>query len=146
MAAVVVAENGRGRYQQEITVGQHRLIADEPASLGGADAGPAPYDLLLAALGACTAMTLRMYAERKGIALDRISVALDHAKVDRDGTRRDRIERTITLDGELSGEQRERLLEIANKCPVHRSLAQAFELACALDAEDALADCNSPAF
>lgn len=124
--SVVVAENGQGRYQQAVTVGQHRLIADEPLSMGGGDAGPAPFDLVMAGLGACTAMTLRMYAERKGLALTHLSVALSHAKVEVDGVVRDRIERTITLAGELTPEQRQRLLEIANKCPVHRALTQSF--------------------
>ena len=73
---VVVAENGSGRYQQAITVGQHQLIADEPESLGGNDAGPAPFDLLMAGLGACTSITLRMYAERKALNLTQVSVAL----------------------------------------------------------------------
>lgn len=119
---VVVAENGKGRYQQAITAGQHQLIADEPASMGGADAGPAPFDFIMSGLGACTSMTLRMYAERKGLALTRVSVALSHEKVEIDGVTRDRINRSITLEGELNDDQRQRLLEIANKCPVHRTL------------------------
>ena len=131
---VVVAENGQGRYQQAVTVGQHQLIADEPISVGGADAGPAPFDFIMAGLGACTSMTLRMYAERKGLALTRISVALSHEKIEVDGVSRDRIIRNITLDGELTDEQRQRLLEIANKCPVHRALAHSLILDCALAA------------
>ena len=129
---VVVAENGKGRYQQAVTAGQHQLIADEPASMGGGDAGPAPFDFIMAGLGACTSMTLRMYAERKGLALTRVSVALSHEKVEVDGVMRDRINRTITLEGGLSDEQRQRLLEIANKCPVHRALSQSILLDCAL--------------
>lgn len=121
---VVVAENGQGRYQQEVIVGQHHLIADEPESVGGADAGPAPFDYLMAALGGCTSMTLRMYAERKGWPLTRISVSLNHEKLEVEGSPRDRINRTITLEGELAPEQRQRLLDIANKCPVHRALSQ----------------------
>ena len=124
MAGVIVQENGQGRYQQEVIVGEHRLLADEPVSVGGADAGPAPLDFVMAGLGACTSMTLRMYAERKGIPLTRISVSLGHDKVVIDGVKRDRILRKIRLDGDLSGEQRARLLEIANRCPVHRALAQ----------------------
>ena len=124
MAEVVVRENGQGRYQQEVIIGEHRMLADEPVSVGGADAGPAPLDFVMAGLGACTSMTLRMYAERKGIPLTRISVSLGHDMVVIDGVKRDRILRKITLDGDLSGEQRARLLEIANKCPVHRALAQ----------------------
>lgn len=132
MSEVVVAENGQGRYQQEVLVGQHRLIADEPASMGGADAGPAPFDFLMSGLGACTSMTLRMYAERKGLALTGISVALRHDKIDVDGIARDRITRQITLEGDLLPEQRRRLLEIANRCPVHRALSHSMMLDCAL--------------
>ncbi len=132
MSEVVVAENGQGRYQQEVLVGQHRLIADEPASIGGADAGPAPFDFLMSGLGACTSMTLRMYAERKGLPLTRISVALRHDKIDIDGVARDRITREITLEGELLPEHRRRLLEIANRCPVHRALSHSMMLDCAL--------------
>lgn len=129
---VVVAENGNGRYQQAVTVGQHHLIADEPVSVGGADAGPAPFDLVMAGLGACTSMTLRMYAERKGLALSHVSVALSHQKIEVDGVSRDRIERTISLTGELTADQRQRLLEIANKCPVHRALSQSLVIESAL--------------
>ena len=125
---LTVTENGSGRYQQTIAVGKLRLIADEPAAAGGGDAGPAPYELLLAALGACTSMTLRMYAERKQLPLARVHVALSHQKVDREGARVDHIERIITLDGELSDEHRQRLLEIANKCPVYRTLTSAIAI------------------
>lgn len=122
-ASVTVTENGQGRYQQTVRTGRHTLIADEPVSVGGEDAGPAPFDYLLAALGACTSMTLRMYAEIKQLPLTSISVELKHEKVEVDGkAKQDRIERIITLTGELSREQRSRLLEIANKCPVHRTL------------------------
>jgi len=130
--SVVVAENGQGRYQQAVTVGQHHLIADEPVSVGGADAGPAPFDLIMAGLGACTSMTLRMYAERKGLALTHVSVALRHEKTTVDGVARDHIERTISLTGELTAEQRQRLLEIANKCPVHRALSSSMIIESAL--------------
>jgi putative redox protein len=128
--AVVVRERGSGRFAQEIAAGRHRLTADEPAGYGGDDSGPTPYDLLLAGLGACTTMTLRMYAERKGWPLDRAEVRLTHEKIHardcadcetREG-RIDRIDRRLTLTGDLDGEQRERLLEIADKCPVHRTL------------------------
>ena len=129
---VVVAENGKGRYQQAVAAGQHQLLADEPENLGGADSGPAPFDLVMSGLGACTSITLRMYAERKGLALERVSVALSHDKVDIDGTSRDRISRQITLEGDLNDEQRRRLLEIANKCPVHRLLSQSLVLDCSL--------------
>jgi putative redox protein len=123
-AAVVVSENGNGRYQQTVIAGQHQLLADEPISMGGGDTGPAPFDFIMAGLGACTSMTLRMYAERKGLALTGIQVALTHEKIELDGARRDLIRRNITLKGELSAEVRQRLLEIAEKCPVHKTLTQ----------------------
>lgn len=120
---VVVSENGQGRYQQSVHTGRHTLIADEPTALGGADAGPAPFDYLLTALGACTSMTLRMYADLKKLPLTGVSVELTYEKIEVEGKGKvDRIERTITLTGDLSPEQRTRMLEIANRCPVHRTL------------------------
>jgi putative redox protein len=127
---VVVEETRAGKFTQLIRSGAHLLTADEPVDAGGADTGPGPYDLLLAGLGACTSMTLRMYAEHKGWPLDRVTVELKHQKIHasdcaecetREG-KIDRIERSITLAGPLDGEQRRRLLEIADKCPVHRTL------------------------
>ena len=127
---VVVRETGRGRLQQEVTVGRHRFLADEPIDVGGLDSGPGPYDLLLAALGACTAMTLRLYAERKALPLERVTVVLTHDRIHaadcaecetKEGMI-DRIERAITLRGALDAVQRQRLMEIADKCPVHRTL------------------------
>lgn len=121
---VVVAENGAGRYQQQVTVAAHALIADEPVSMGGNDAGPAPFDYLLTALGACTSMTLRMYAELKQLPLERVSVTLTHEKIEVEGKGKiDRISRRIGLEGNLTLEQRKRMLEIANRCPVHRTLS-----------------------
>ena len=119
---LTVSENGRGPYQQSVSAGRHTLVADEPQAMGGDDAGLAPFDFLLAALGSCTSITLRMYAQRKNLPLTHVSVALTHEKIDVDGQKVDRIERNITLIGELSVEQRERLLEIANKCPMYRTL------------------------
>ncbi|MDX9706376.1 MAG: OsmC family protein [Azospira sp.] len=134
---VVVAENGLGRYQQSVRAGTHLLVADEPAGMGGADAGPAPYDYLLTALGACTSMTLRMYAERKELPLKKVTVTLGHEKVEIEGRGRiDRITRHIALDGELTPEQRERMLEIANRCPVHRTLSGNLEIASSLAPAD----------
>ena len=133
---VVVREAGTGRFAQEIAAGHHALSADEPADYGGDDGGPTPYDLVLAGLGACTSMTVRMYAARKGWPLDRVSVTLAHDKIHaadcadcetRDG-RIDRIERRLALDGELDQAQRARLLEIADKCPVHKTLKGEVEI------------------
>jgi putative redox protein len=127
---VVVRETRNGSFQQEIFAGRHRLLADEPVSVGGTDTGPGPYDLLLAALGACTSMTVRMYADRKALPLERVSVVLAHDKVHaqdcadcetREG-KIDVIEREIDLAGDLDDATRARLLEIAEKCPVHRTL------------------------
>jgi uncharacterized OsmC-like protein/pimeloyl-ACP methyl ester carboxylesterase len=127
---VIVAESGSGRYRQRVKAGRHRGLADEPVSAGGNDEGPSPYELLLSALGACTAMTLRMYAEVKKLPLTRVSVELRHEKIHAAACQEcetkegkiDKIERLITVEGDLSDEQRQRLLEIANKCPVHRTL------------------------
>lgn len=127
---VIVSENGCGRYQQEIVVGHHHLVGDEPLDAGGDDAGPAPFDLLLASLGTCTAMTLRMYAERKGLPLAHIRVALS---LQRDGERR-WIARQISVEGDLSDAQRQRLLEIANRCPLHRALQQPWQIDTMLNA------------
>jgi uncharacterized OsmC-like protein/alpha-beta hydrolase superfamily lysophospholipase len=134
---VTVREAGQGRFQQEITAGVHRLVADEPVASGGADSGPNPYDLLLAALGACTAMTLRLYAERKALPLDRVTVKLRHAKIHaadcaacetKEGMI-DHIERGIVLQGALDADMRARLLDIADKCPVHRTLTNEVDIA-----------------
>jgi uncharacterized OsmC-like protein/alpha-beta hydrolase superfamily lysophospholipase len=133
---VVVRETRQGRFQQEITVGVHRFLADEPVEVGGLDSGPGPYDLLLAGLGACTAMTLRLYAERKALPLERVTVELTHSRVHaadcadcetKEGML-DRIERAIALRGALDAEQRRRLLEIADKCPVHRTLTSEIDI------------------
>lgn len=127
---VTVTEDRLGRYSQDVEVGSHRFKADEPPSVGGEDVGPAPYEWLLAALGACTSMTLRMYAERKELPLERISVRMKHhkrpvAEVPEARTASgavDVIEREITLEGPLEPDVRARMLEIADRCPVHRSL------------------------
>lgn len=128
---VIVAESHEGRWAQVVRAGNHVLRADEPASLKGNDLGPTPYDFLLAGLGACTSMTVRMYAERKGWKLGHVEVLLRHGRVHAEDcaeceTRHgkvDVIQRNIRLEGELDEEQRRRLLEIAEQCPVHRTLS-----------------------
>jgi len=127
---VTVMETGEGAFTQHIRAGSHHLRADEPVAVGGNDSGFTPYDLLLAGLGACTAMTLRMYAGQKKWPLERVTVKLRHDKIHADDcteceTRAgkiDRIEREILLTGNLDDAQRARLKEIADKCPVHRTL------------------------
>jgi uncharacterized OsmC-like protein/alpha/beta superfamily hydrolase len=127
---VTVRETRAAKYQQEIMSGPHRFLADEPVAFGGLDSGPGPYDLLLASLGACTSMTIRIYADRKELPLERVTVRLNHKKVhaedcaeceSKDGMI-DRIDRNITLEGNLDAEARKKLMEIADKCPVHKTL------------------------
>ncbi|HET7490706.1 MAG TPA: bifunctional alpha/beta hydrolase/OsmC family protein [Bradyrhizobium sp.] len=127
---VVVRETRNAKFQQGVSIGPHRLLADEPVAAGGQDTGPAPYDFLLAGLGACTSMTMRLYADRKSLPLERTTVTLRHSKIyaqdcaeceTRTGML-DQIERIISMDGALDAEQRKKLLEIADKCPVHRTL------------------------
>ena len=140
MTVVEVEETLTGRYIQTARTGRHAITADEPVAVGGNDAGPGPYDFLLMALGACTSMTLRMYAERKQLPLQRVHVKLSHRKIHaqdcadcatREG-KVDEITREIELYGDLSAEQRQRLLEIANKCPVHRTLTSEIKVRSAL--------------
>jgi putative redox protein len=127
---VVVRETREGKFTQLIAAGPHVLRADEPLDAGGLDSGPSPYDLLLAGLGACTSMTVRMYADLKQLPLERVTVELRHDKIHaqdcaecetREG-RIDRIERIVRLEGTLDEAARAKLLEIAGKCPVHRTL------------------------
>ncbi len=137
---VEVAETGSGQFAQSVRVGSHILIADEPASVGGDNTGPAPYDYLLAGLGACTSMTLRMYANRKRLPLDKVSVLLSHNKIHADDCadcetkegKIDEIKRDITITGDLTDEQRAKLIEIADKCPVHRTLEREVKVRTAL--------------
>ena len=129
-AGVFVRENGQGRLQQDVAVGHHRFVADEPRSLGGEDGGPSPYDLLAAALGACTTMTIRLYADRKELPLEHVAVRVTHDKIhakdcaDCESTDAmvDRFERHITIQGALDAAQTERVLAISKRCPVHRTL------------------------
>jgi putative redox protein len=127
---VVVRETREGKFTQLVAAGRHIVRADEPVAAGGLDSGMSPYDCLLAGLGACTSMTLRLYADLKGLPLERATVELRHDKIHavdcaecetKDG-KLDLIERVIRLEGALDAAQRAKLLEIANKCPVHRTL------------------------
>jgi uncharacterized OsmC-like protein len=132
----VVVRGSAAGFVQEIHAGAHRLHADEPVSAGGTDTGPSPYDLLLAALGACTSMTVAMYARRKTWPLEEVTVHLRHSRIHaadcaecetKEGML-DRIERDIHLEGPLTIEMRSKLLEIANKCPVHRTLTSEIDI------------------
>lgn len=142
----VVVRTGKKGYQTEIVAGIHRLIADEPIALGGADTGPNPYDYLLTALGACTSMTLRMYADRKEWPLESVVVRLKHKKIhaqdcDQCETKTgslDSIDREIEVHGPLNREQRQRLLEIADRCPVHRTLHSEIHIESSLREETSL--------
>jgi putative redox protein len=135
--AILVAENGIGPLGQTVLAGRHDLSADEPIAAGGRDGGPGPYDYLLVALGACTSMTLRLYANRKAWPLEQVIVRLRHAKIHASDCAEcettegflDRIERDIELVGALDGEQRARLMDIADKCPVHRTLTGEVKIA-----------------
>ena len=121
---------------QEIEAGHHRLRSDEPVAVGGTDTGPTPYDLLLAALGSCTSMTVVMYAQRKQWPLTSITVRLSHSRVhaqecvvcDTEPAMLTVIDRTVQFDGPLTDEQRERLLAVANRCPVHLTLTSTIEI------------------
>jgi len=126
----VVVYGKAGGFTQEIVVGPHQLVADEPKDMGGDDEGPTPYDLLLAGLGSCTSITAAMYAQHKSWPLQDVTVRLQHwrihatdcAECETKEGKIDRIELGIEFAGPLSGEQRSKLLEIAKKCPVHRTL------------------------
>jgi len=127
---VLVAETGEGKFQQRIRIDGHELLADEPEQMGGMNTGPNPYDYLLAGLGACTNMTLRMFAQHKGMELESVRIIMKHEKVhaqdcedcETRGGKLDQITRVIVMEGNLTGDERARLIEIANRCPVHRTL------------------------
>jgi putative redox protein len=140
MSQSVIVESGPSRYGQNIVVGPHVLHADESIEFGGNDAGPNPYELLLAALGACTSMTVGTYAERKKWPLRGVRVSLSHSKVHAEDCVEcdtkvglvDRIELRISFIGDLSEEQKRKLLEIADKCPVHRTLVSQLQIVASL--------------
>jgi putative redox protein len=133
---ISVRETGANKFTQEIKVGDHILVADEPVANGGNDLGPSPYDFLLAALGSCTSMTLRLYANLKKIPLEGVLVKLQYNKIHAQDCENcedkhaliDHIDRQIELKGNLTEEQRKKLLDIANKCPVHRTLTSKIEI------------------
>jgi putative redox protein len=135
MGSVIVRGGGAG-FAQEVSVGRHRLVADEPGDAGGGDAGPGPYDYLLVALGSCTSMTIALYARRKGWPLEGVTVELRHSRVhasdcagcETQEARLDRIDREIALQGALDEAQRARLLAIAERCPVHRTLVAGVDI------------------
>ena len=139
MAEVIVSSVGY--LKQEIRAGRHKIIADEPLEAGGTDEGPGPYELLLGALGACTAMTLQLYARRKQWPLEKVEVSLSHDRLHAQDCEEcltkegkiTRIERYISLTGALSDEQKSRLLEIAQRCPVHRTLTSEISIKDYLD-------------
>ncbi len=131
---ITVADSGDGHFTQKATGKKHVFLSDATLEKGGDDKGPSPYELLLAALGSCTSITIRMYAERKGWPLDKVSVKLTHHKEDDMGNvQLDIITRDIKLEGKLDDEQRARLLEIANKCPIHKTLGNNPRLLSRLD-------------
>ncbi len=133
---LVVVRGAADGFLQEVVAGAHQLLSDEPAAAGGTDRGATPYDLLLAALGSCTSMTVAMYARRKGWPLERVTVRLRHARVHAEDcaacetkdARLTIIDREIVLEGSLGEDQRARLMEIASRCPIHLTLTSTIEI------------------
>jgi len=137
---ITVTETGQGKYQVEARVAGSAFLIDEPVSAGGLGSGPNPYDLLAAALGACTTMTIRLYADHKGWPLSRVKTAVRHSRAGLNA--KDRFELDIAIEGELDPAQRTRILEIAERCPVHLTLVRGSEVAARLmPAEEARAIC-----
>ncbi len=133
----VVVRGGVKGFVQEISAGRHHLIADEPVASGGTDRGPGPYDLLMSALGACMSMTIALFARTKKWPLENVEIHLSHSRVYakdcldcvvRDDTLLDRIDTQVKLSGPLTAEQEQRLMEVAHKCPVHRTLKSQIEI------------------
>lgn len=128
MHTEIIIENTQNHYTQKITAGNHTLYADEPKDLKGDDLGPTPFNLLLSALGSCTSITLSMYAEMKKIQLDVIRVKLNYIPPNKTEGTSSRITRKIHLEGDFTEEQHHRLLEIADRCPVHRTLREGVDI------------------
>jgi putative redox protein len=126
----IVAETGLGKYQVEARVGDAAFLIDEPVAAGGLGSGPNPYNLISAALGACTTMTIRLYATRKGWPLSKVRAAVRHSRASLQA--RDTFDIDIALEGELDAAQRARLIEIAERCPVHLTLARGSDVRAAL--------------
>lgn len=127
---VIVSETGQGKYQVEARVGTSAFLLDEPVSAGGLGTGPNPYALLAAALGACTTMTIRLYADRKGWSLKHVETAVRHSRTGLNA--KDHFTLDIALEGALTPEQRARIMEIAERCPVHLTLTRGSEVAARL--------------
>jgi putative redox protein len=134
---VVVVRGGAQGFVQDISAGRHHLVADEPVAAGGTDGGPGPYELLMAALGACMSMTIALYARTKKWPLETVVIRLTHSRIYardcadcmvRDDTRLDRINTEVQLSGALSAEQEHKLMEVAHKCPVHRTLMSEIDI------------------
>ena len=134
---VLVAETGLGKFQIEARMGATTLVMDEPVSAGGLGSGPNPYELIAAAVGACTTMTIRLYANRKGWPLERVRVAVRHNRASL--TSKDRFTLDVTLEGPLDAGQRARIMEIAERCPVHLTLARGSEVEARLAPEQKIA-------
>ena len=133
MTSEVLVENTTNRYTQKITMGNHTLYSDEPKELKGDDKGGTPFELLLSALGSCTSITLSMYAEMKSIKLDIISVRLNYIPPNKLDNSPSRITRKIHLEGDFTEEQHQRMLEIADRCPVHKTLRQGVEISSSME-------------
>lgn len=133
MLTEVLVKNTEKLYAQKITARNHQLVADEPEKLKGDNEGPTPFEYLLSAIGSCTSITLKMYAEKKGIQVDNISVRLNYIPPNALEGTSSRITRKIHIEGDFSDEQHKRMLEIADRCPVHRTLREGMDIMSSLE-------------